>query len=235
MNTEVANQEAGEVAVVGLDAFGAGPMTSSDIVIPKILAMQGLSKLVIDGKARFGDLVDSLSGEVISDIEKGVEFIPFHVEKVWIISKWNGSKFEFERYEDVNADNENKPWEEDIQEGKFKNEKTFNFYCIRPDDMSLPVIVSLKGTSVKTGKELMTQMYVKNRAEGKVPPAKVMKLTGIKQTNDKGTFVVLKTAVVRDSSTEEINKCLEWFRLVSSGKTKADDSEAQETSTPDQF
>lgn len=222
---EVAKKQETEVAVMDVNAFGESQVSAADVIIPKILAMQGLSKLVIDGKAKFGDLVDSLSGEVLGSVDKAVEIIPFHLHKIWIISKWNGKKYEFNSIEDVTPANENKSWEEETAEGKFKNEKCFNFYCLRPDDMSLPYIVGFKGTSQKAGKQLATQMYVKNRAAGKVPPAKVISLGGIKRTNDEGTFIVLDATVARDSKQEEIMECLKWYKTIKSGSTKADNSD----------
>lgn len=216
-----------EVAAVNMDAFGNGGVSSADVVIPKILAMQGLSKMVTEGVAKFGDLVDSLSGEVLGNTDKPVQVIPFHLHKIWITSfKAKGkNKFEFQSIEDVTPANENKSWEVNTAEGTIKNEKCFNFYCLRPDDMSLPYIVGFKSTSLKAGKQLATQMYVKNRSAGKVPPAKVINLGGIKRSNDDGTFVVLDVNVARDSSNEEIMECLNWFKTVQSGGTKTDNSD----------
>lgn len=229
MSKEVAKKETTEAVSYDMNAFGDGGVSSNDVVIPKILAMQGLSKLVTEGVAKFGDLVDSLSGEVLGSIDKPVEIIPFHLHKTWIVSKWNGKKFEFDHMEDVTPANENKRWEEEVGGVKYKNEKCFNFYCLRPDDMSLPYIVGFKSTSLKTGKQLATQMYVKNRSAGKVPPAKVIKLGGIKRSNDDGTFVVLDASVSRDSSMDEIQECLNWYKTVQSGATKTDNSDVQGT------
>jgi hypothetical protein len=228
---EVATTEAGLTTqdhAAMMDMFGAAPVSSNDVIIPKIRVMQPGSQLVTDGVAKFGDFIDSLSNEVVGHItEKAVELIPFYVEKIWIISKWNGSKFEFDRIEGVTPMNENKQWEEDTPQGKFKNEKCFNFYCLRPEDMSLPVIVAFKGTSLRAGRELMTQMYVKNKAAGKAPCAKVINLGGDKTSNDKGTYAVMKASVSRDTSMEEMTQCLNWFKSVQSGEAKADNSDIE--------
>ena len=61
-----------------LSAWGETEVTSKDIVIPKILCMQGLSDLVSDGKAKMGDFVDSLEGNILGDIDNPVAFVPFH-------------------------------------------------------------------------------------------------------------------------------------------------------------
>lgn len=231
---EVAKTEANEVSAADqaamMDMFGDSPVSSNDVIIPKIRVMQPGSQLVTDGAAKFGDFVESLANEVIGNInDAAIELIPFYVEKIWIISKWNGAKFEFDRIEAITPMNENKQWEEDTPNGKFKNERCFNFYCLNPSDTGLPVIVAFKGSSMKSGRELMTQMYVKNRAAGKAPCAKVIGLTGDKTSNDKGTFAVLKTATIRDTNMAEMQKCLEWFKAVQSGDAKADNSDVTES------
>lgn len=230
MTKEVTKPEETAVATVDVDAFGAGPLSSDDIVIPKLLAMQGLSNYVTEGAAKFGDFVDSLNGQVIGSISEPIEFIPFYLEKVWIISKKIGNKYVFQAYEPVTTANENKPWEEIINGEEWKNEKCYNFYSILPHDPSLPYVIAFKSTSAKSGRELATQMYVKNRAAGKVPPAKVMKLFGSKEEKDGNKFVVMKSAVVRDSSQEEIASCLDWFKTITSGGASVDSSDV---SAPD--
>lgn len=228
MSKEVTNPESTEVAVPSMDAFGEAPVSASDVIIPKILVMQGLSKLVIEGVAKFGDFVDSVSREILGNInEKSIEFIPFHIDKVWIISKWNGAKYEFEKIEDVTAMNENRPWEVETAEGKFKNEKCFNVYALLPEDMSLPYVISFKSTSQKTGREIATQMYIKNRAAGLNQVAKAMTLSGIRETKNNNTFAVFKSAVSRPTTPEEQKAAYEWFTTIKSGAAKADDSDLQ--------
>lgn len=225
--TEVTTAKENLPAEIGLDAFGDAGISSQDIVIPKILVMQGLSKQVTEGKAKLGDFVDSLSSEVIGDISTPIEFIPFHLEKKWIISKKRAgdNRFKFDRFEDLTAMNENRSWEgmEDGVETKY--EKLFNFYSLLTNDMALPYIISFKSTSMKAGRELATQMFVKNRAANKVPPAKVMNLFGDRVTKNDNTFAVLKTAVQRDSTPEEIQQCLMWYKTIASGGTKSDNSD----------
>lgn len=219
MSKELKKQESNLPAMTMAD-WGQPQVSSSDIIIPKILCMQGLSELVTDDKAKMGDLVDSLTNEVIGNCNDGIEIIPFHMEKILIVSKHNGSDYEFDHIEPSTPENERLPYEQETPEGKFKNEHCMNFYCLRPNDMSLPYIVSFKGMSRKSGKVLATQMFVKNATAGKVPPAFVMKLTGTKTKNDKGTFMVLNTAPVRESSNEEISVAFNWYKTVNQGGVK---------------
>lgn len=225
--TEVVNTGSTAVATSALasdlSAWGEGEMSSRDIIIPKILAMQGLSDLVTEGKARFGEFVDSVTHEVLGSIEKPLEFVPFHMEKVWIISsrKVGQDKFEFEKYEKVTAQNENAyPLTEVIGDTEFKYEYTMQFYVLLPNDPSMPKVISFKSTSSRTGKTLATQMYVRNRAAGLIPPAYTMELGGKKEKNDKGTYVVMEVKPKSKTSDELLQASLEWLRIVKLGQTK---------------
>ena len=211
-----------EVAAAGSMDFGDGGYSSQDVIIPKVLVMQGLSNLVMEGKAKFGDLVDNQTQTVIGNVDDApIEFIPFHLEKIWIVSKKNGNKYEFSHIDPVTIGNENRQWEEVRDGAEWKNEKSFNFYSILPSDPTIPYIIQFKGTSQRTGKELATQMYVKNKASGLMPPSKTMTLKGSKISNDKGTYIVLKTEIARDTAVDELGTCLEWYKAVHTGKATA--------------
>lgn len=225
VGTEVVAQGAGNavaLAAQNLNEWGAGDVSSRDLVIPKILAMQGLSELVSEGKAKLGDFVDSVSGEVLGSIEKPVEFIPFHMEKKWIISrkKKGEGKFEFERYEDVTAQNMDYPFEAQEGEDTIKYEYTLQFYVLLPHDTSMPYVISFKSTSLRSGKVLSTQMYVRNRAAGLVPPAYVMELGGKKEKNDKGTFIVMETKPKGKTPDNLLIECLNWYKVIKAGGAK---------------
>lgn len=209
---ELANQEM-------MAAWGETEVSSGDIVIPKILLMQGLSEAVAEEKAKMGDFLDSLSGEVIGNHKKPVQVIPFHLERIWIHSKNNGKDFEFDSITTANNPNEHE-YIEVVDGTEWKHEYCMNFYVLRPEDMSLPYVVSFKGTGRKAGKALATQMFVKNKMAGKIPPAFVMELSAHKDSNDKGTYYVWDTKVSRESKPEEISQAFKWFKTINAGGTK---------------
>jgi hypothetical protein len=219
---EVVEAKSQEVAALSqdLDAWGDNEASSRDIIIPKILCMQSTSELVTDGGAKMGDFVDSLTSEVLGNIDNPVKFIPFHMEKVYIISKKvkGASRFEFVQYEPVA--NQNYPFEEEVGDDTIKYEYTLQFYCLREEDTSLPYVLSFKSTSLRAGKVLSTQMYVRNKAAGLVPPAYTMELSGRKDKNDQGTFVVMEVKAGNKTSPELIGECLNWFKIIKSGKAR---------------
>lgn len=227
-NQEVAKKESTELALAqDLNAWGDNQMSAQDMIIPKILCMQGLSDLVAEGKARMGDFVDSLSNDVIGSIDSPVNVIPFHMEKLYIISKKNKgeSRYEFDRIE--TAVNQAYPYEDEIDTVQYKYEYALQFYCLRPEDTSLPYVVTFKSTSLKSGKVLSTQMFVRNRAAGLVPPAFTMQLCGRKEKNDQGTYIVMEVKQGEKTSDELIGQCLNWLKIVKAGQVKVQQEDAK--------
>jgi hypothetical protein len=220
-------KDANEVVIsqvaTNLEDWGTADVSSNDVIIPKILCMQATSELVAEGKARMGDFVDSVTHEVLGSVDNPIKFVPFHMEKVWIVSekKVGASRFEFKKYLDVTADTMGLPWEEAQADGSIiKNEYALQFFCLRPEDTSMPYVVTFKSTSLRAGKVVSTQMYVRNRAAGLVPPAYTMLLSGKKEKNDQGTFIVMDAKPAGKTSDEVIGECLTWLKVVKSGKAK---------------
>lgn len=222
-------------AAIDLSGWDNTEINSNDIIIPSILAMQGLSEFVTDGKAKFGDFVNSLTMEIVGDLNKPFEFIPFFIDKTLKISKKVGQKFELLRVEKLTPANENLEWE-DIEDGHvIKREKVYTVFGLIPGD-HLPCIIRFKGKSVKTGKKIATQMYVINMTAKKIPPcASVLKITGKKAQNDAGTFVVMDAEVSKDSTKEQITECAKWLSIVKQGVKVHDEAEEKSEAAPAGF
>ena len=78
MSKEVTTQNTGtELAQPAQSWAMPSGMNSNDIVIPKIACAQAMSKSVIDGDARFGDFLDSMTMDKLGDLKNPVNFIPF--------------------------------------------------------------------------------------------------------------------------------------------------------------
>lgn len=233
-STEVVTKATTEVAAfegASLSDWGDSEMSGRDIVIPKILLMQSTSEGVTEGDKKMGDIVDSVSMETLGSIDKPIQFIPFHLEKVWTISsrKIGEERFTFEKYEPVTAQNQSYPFSEKLGDIEMKYEYTMQFYVIRPDDTSMPYVLSFKSTSSRAGKVLATQMFVRNKAAGLVPPAYTMELGGHKEKNDKGTFAVFDVKTGPKTSPDLIQECMVWYKVIKAGKTRV----APEASAPE--
>lgn len=234
MGKEVTKVKAGDLAVhaAEMDAWGSEQEVSSkDVLISKILPMQGLSKLVAARQAQFGEYRDSVTGDLLGSIDEPVPFIPFHCEKFWIVTKKEGDKFTFQGREELTRVNENRQWEEVTPEGTFRYDYTFLFYVIFPKDVEegipTPYTLQFNRTSVRGGKKLFTQMFIRNKQMSKTPASFVMNLEGSMKENDKGTFVVNDVSVNREATTEEVMAALELYKAVKGGEKKVDHSDME--------
>jgi len=108
-----------------------------------------------------------------------------------------------------------------------------NFYVLLPNEIkegkelggTIPYVLSFRRTSLKAGKQLTTQMYIKNKAAQMPPPGVVMKLTGRPDENDDGAYCVMEVRSLRQSTNAQMVACLEWFNLINESGVKIDNSD----------
>ena len=250
---EVAKQE------TNVPATSAPPpattVLKSDVVLPKLLLMQGLSDFVSERKAQQGDMVRSSTAEKLGDDKNPVEFIPLTFQNLWLVSEdqKNNGKYEFRRYEPRTAANENDPW--DYVEGgtKWRRTKIMSLFALLPQDIEaqiammkefqetgelpdvdkvlLPVVIQFKNTSFKAGKEVAT-LFAKaeslSRQLGKTVPAfgTTMRLSCVADKNDKGAFFVFKVESVGKTKAEYREAAAGWYSTLASGANiKVDESD----------
>lgn len=216
-----------------LDAWGVTALTAKDIVIPKILPMQAMSKKVTADEAKFGDLIDSLTNEVLGDTKNPIEFIPFFMEKVYVVMEEKDNKFTFANQVPITAKNEDQEFEAVNPETGIKQKwyRTLNFYVLFPKQVeaneAIPYLLSFRSTSARAGQKLATTMFMKNLKAGKTPASTVMELSYSKKSNDKGTFGVLDVRELRASTPEQISEAFLWVKTIKSGRTKVDHSDLE--------
>lgn len=240
--TAVATAPAGAVpAIFNPSDWGVPTVSARDIVIPKILAMQGLSKKVTDGEAVLGEFRDSLNNAKLGDTKNPIEFIPFYMEKVWIVFEDRRAagaqlpNFKFIKTVAIDSSNENWPYEEVLNGVLIRRDRTMNFYCLLPaqvkDGTGIPHVLSFRRTSLRAGQKLATTMFMKNIKAGKTPASMVMEISGTKTSNDKGTFIVLDVKEKRASTEAEVAEAFNWVKAIRTGTTKVDDSDLQAEAT----
>ena len=236
-------KETTPVAAVDVAAWGEQFVGATDIIIPKILPMQGLSELVTDGKAVMGEFRDSVSGEKMGSIAEPIAIIPFHIQKFWDIMeedsegdfKWVKSEPLIENPLDKGY-NDNLPWTDKVDGVEIKRIRRMNFFCMVPSETAkgndIPYIISFKSTSLREGKKLFTQMFVRNKKAGLPPCAFTFALSGVKQKNDKGTFIVPTVTMGPKATPEEMNQAFYWYQQINKGIVKVDDSDLEREATP---
>lgn len=150
---------------------GAGLETvrSTDIVIPRIILMQALSPPVVDGKYKAGDLVHSISGELIATAGQPVKIIVVKHIVEWIEwnprSKGGGLK---ERTTDPHSplvkrclDQEKISAPGTPDDGKQAVIEYHSFILIAPEAGGSPLYVSCGKTNYKHGKNLISRMMMR--------------------------------------------------------------------------
>lgn len=215
-----------------MNAWGQSPVSAQDIIIPRIFLMQPMSDMVTEGNAAFGEFRESLSNELLGKFEEGFEFVPFLMKKVFVEFDVSDSKNpEYLRTVQITPANDQLPYEDSEvnEEGKkipISRDRTLLFYGLLAKELdagvAMPYIVSARRSSIKGGKKIATQMYVKNMAMGKTPAATVMKVFARKESNDKGTFAVLDASPVRPSKPEYVAEAFKWMNMIQAGKVKED-------------
>ena len=211
MTTELANQQAGSLMnpVKEQRGFESG-VYQEDLIIPRAKLIQALSPEMQEGieGVKVGTILNSLTKEVLPN-----EFIP-------IFSFKNYIRFNPRSKDDPNFDADFEPgaiiWRSNdvsdphvLEQTKFgaNGEKplavTFlNFFSYFPG-LAMPVIVSFSKTSYRTGKQLLSL----GKFCGGDMFSRKYKLASHMETNDVGTYAVLKVAPAGDASAEEFAIC----------------------------
>jgi len=245
---ELAKATGTALAVEGSQAsdWGEEYVGTTDILIPKILPMQGLSQFVTDGDAVIGEFRDSVSKTKIGSIAEPFVFVPFYVQKTWDILeendegefKWSTSIPLVENPMDKDY-NDNLTWQDVVDGVKVKRVRRMNFFGLLPSEIakgeSMPYVLSFKSTSFREGKKMFSQMYMRNKRAGKAPCAYAFVVGGTKEKNEKGTFIVPNVSLGRESTPEEIQECFSWFKTIKKGGVRVDatdDHDAGDMSSP---
>lgn len=238
MSTEVAVRPQASVPAVSRSAV-ASNLDATDILIPNLYAAQKTSPILDEGVVKFGEILKSTTKEVLGGKGKPVNFIPLTMWKDFIITSggkmarrepWSGGGYEFEFTENGKV---------------FKRERVLNFFCFLPQEIEdnlavreqiketgempdvlvplLPVLISFKGKSYKTGKILVS--HFANMDDFGFPPyRRSFSLDTVIEQNEKGSYAVLKVAdagAVKDHLV--LDTCNRWTDILGSRSVKVDD------------
>lgn len=222
-----------DVALAPQRAWGSENLSNKDILVPKLLLMQGLSDLVMKGEASAGQICDSVTGEVMGGV-KGkevtpVDFIAFNSFNTWVIFEETAAgEMEYVKTVSIDATNENWAYEEEVNGVQVRRDRCLNFYVLLPKEIvegaAFPKIISFRRTSGKAGRKLVT-FAAKLRAFNRAMATKVFTLTPAFQENDKGKFYVFDIGMGRDTSVKEQNAAFEWYEALKTATVKVDDSD----------
>lgn len=221
-NGGLSKKESSALVAMDVDSWGDSSLTTDDLVVPRVLAMNHMSDLVKQKKADFGEFRDSLEGSLLGSLEKPMLFVPFHLEKVWFEYEIVKGKRQYSSQFAVTAANEKLAWRD--EEAGVERDKVYNFYVLLPDQVaagsSFPYLLSFRRTSMKAGQQLATIMYARNKRAGLPPAATVFSLGGRVVSGDGGEYIVLGVQTERKSSEDELGEAFSWFETVKQGQAK---------------
>lgn len=218
------------------ESWGTEDLDSSDIVIPRLLLTQAMSKVVAAGKANPGEIVNSVTGERLAGKQEQLELILIDTFKNWIITNKpkGGNKFEYQEVVSWKDGNPSWPFETVNADGSTtRRYQQINFYVLDAARLSdagaLPLLLTFRSSSYKTGKKVST--FGANAKLYKKPLGyKIVKLGSVSETNDMGTFNVFTAELGRTTTQEELEKAYNWYKVVRSGQAKVAPAE-DETET----
>lgn len=230
-STEVVAAQSTEVAhapEVNMSEWGDVQVTSTDLRPPKLLLMQGTSEMVSQGKAMVGQIIDQSTGERVADYNSKIKVLPFYCRKEYVVSKKKEGAWKFDHTDEVKGEF-TRPYEQVINGDEFKNEKQYTFFILL-EGGGMPVVVSFKGKSFKTGQQLFTKMYVQNRSQNLPPANNWITLSSKAEKNDKGPYAVWLIGIDAQATKEQLGDCLTWIRTITTHKVvieeEKDDSNA---------
>lgn len=240
MSTAVVKMETNLPAQADL---GGEEILNQNIVVPRVLLMQGLSDLVTEGKAQMGDLVRSTNGEKLGGPDKPLEFIPITFTNTWILSELVGKKYEYRAQEPLSAKNQDLPWEFEKNGTKWKRTKSLNLFALLvsdaraelaemekakqgempdPDKALLPVMISFRSTSFVAGKDVVTH-FAKARKFSLPGYVSVLRLKCAREKNDKGTYFVFEVENAGKTPQELMETCKYWQGTLASRNVQVHD------------
>jgi hypothetical protein len=251
MAKALAKKEESAVTLVGEPDVGNEEILASNIIIPRVLIMQGLSELVADGKAVMGELIRSTTNEKLGGPDKPIDFIPITYNTTWIKQEKVGGKFEYRGQEPLNAANQDLPWDFEEKGIPWKRVKALNLYALLvqdvtaeqaemakakqgempdPDKALLPVMISFRSTGFTTGKTIVTH-FAKAKKFGLPGYVSVLKLSVRKEKNDKGTFFVPEVTNSGKTPADVIETCKYWQTTLATKPVEVDAAGEDETAT----
>ena len=247
MTTAIAKKEETQLATV--EQNGAQEILKSDVIIPKLLLMQGLSDLVSQRKAQQGDIVRSTTGEVVGGPDKPLSFIPITFQNLWMLTEEVNGKFEWRATEPRTARNENEPWEFEKHGSKWRRVKVVDCYALLPQDIEaeakeiakfqetgempdlnktlLPVVISFRSTSYNAGRAVVTH-FTKAAGMAKYgakPYGFTLDLSCHQDKNDKGSYYVFTVNQGKAVAKDVVAKAEEWYHILSTQKVQVDNSD----------
>jgi hypothetical protein len=219
--------------------WGESDTIAGDILIPKILLMQGTSEFVASEEAETGHLVNSVTKEKLGSAREkdfeAIKVIPLRVQNVWMEYEKLGDKLQFNGMVPRTQSNDNLPLEY-VSDEKVpcRRDKTIMLFCLLEKDLKedfpMPYVITFKRTSYQAGRAISTHFSKCDMARrmGKVVPpfATTFELGGRKKSNDQNTWYVFDwTGEKHKTVPEAMELASQWEKTLRTQQVAIDESD----------
>lgn len=198
---------------------------TKDLEIPKLMLMQSTSDAVGEGKAKFGQIINTMDGSVVGGLDEGgVELIPLKQFKTVRIYDMGEKPPKFMRAEPDDGKNSAFENREGNENGvAIKRVLNMNFFVLLKKeveaDEAFPAVVSFKSTGIPAGKQLATQMF-KMIQLNKMCYSKSVKLIVGKDKKDKNTYALFGIEKGETQSPETQLLAAKWLVSLAAANVK---------------
>ncbi len=227
MQTEVTKTTKTDLAVPMDQAWGTEDLKAENILIPRLALMQGQSKLVQAEKAKLGDIVDTVTGEVVGSASQPLEIIPIMQFDRWtLFHKNEKGQWTYSGEVEANATNAgwHREWEGKSSDGRDeKRVYSLMYYVLLSKNFrTLPYLITFKSTSLKAGKALMNHFF--QAKNDKVPPAsRSITLASRKESGDSNTWYVFTVSPGKSTTKEQVAVAYQWYQTLKLAKHRVAD------------
>lgn len=239
---EIVEKKKTELAVMDYSQFSgegvSADIDETDLILPQMLLMQGLSTLVANGDAKNGEIRDSLTGELLGDKNGPPKILIFGVKKSWEISVIYPGQKKAKWRESIPLTVANATWgkEEKLPNGEtVVRHMQYNFTCLYTGrdfiQKETPYIVSLRGYSVRPAQKLCSyfmQLEQKNRPSF----SRCIELVPTEKENDLGKFYIYDWRPGREATMEEMQACHGWRKRLKGQTVQTHNPNTSVAATP---
>ena len=230
--------------------WGAENIDANDVLIPKLLLMQGLSDFVAQGKANIGDYVKSTTGEIVAQRGDKVVFVPISTSKHWRIMEEEGGRYQWRRNEEWTPDNANAEMQWVENGTNWRRDRTLSFFVLlakdikkerdaleamastgemqEGDNVLIPCQLQFVRTSYNTGKQLITE-FAKAKKFRKPPAAWMYALSARQEKNDQGIYQVMELESAGLTDPRDLTVAYEWYKTITHSNVAVHEADAPVT------
>lgn len=212
-NTQVATTKGN-----GLAHMPGAQVLKEDLELGRLILVQGNNVLKKNLGAKDGDIVNTLTDQIVAGVGKSIELIPLFSVPIWSWFYTDGKK-EWVKSEARTA---NHPAEWDQWEFKVVHEKRFIkpsralVLTALPKGEVLPVTINIKKSGYKAAAKKIETLKAMLGSAGKPFYSQSILLSTAEASWEGNPYLTFKVAFGGDSSKEEMEKAEVWIKQFSS-------------------